>query len=122
MNQRNKVWPGGMKKLLICAGLVLVLMGMAIPSSLAHAQGRRVKPEIVFPDHYPHGGFHGMGYILTISKNEVVIDDKVFVLSPNVAYHTPEVENASSAFFRTGHRVGYLLKSEKEIKSLWLIE
>ena len=122
MNQRNKISSGGIKRLLICTGLVLVLMGMVIPFGFAHAQSGRVKPEMIFPDHYPYSGFHGMGYILTISRNEAVIDDKVFVLSPDVAYHTLEIEHASSAFFSTGQRVGYLLKSEKEIKSLWLIE
>ena len=122
MNQRNKVWSGGIKRLLICTGLVLALMGMVIPSGLAHAQSGRVKPEMVFPDHYPYGGFHGMGHIVTISRNEVVIDDKVFAFSWDVTYHTLEIENASRAFFRTGQRVGYLLDSEKEIKSLWLIE
>ena len=122
MNQRNKVWSGGIKRFLICTGLVLVLMGMVIPSGFAHAQGGRVKPEMVFPDHYPYSGFHGMGYILTISRNEAVIDDKVFAFSPDVAYHTLEIENASSAFFRSEMRVGYLLDSEGKIKSLWLIE
>ena len=122
MNQRNKVWSGGIKRFLICTGLVLVLMGMVIPSGLAHAQGGRVKPEMAFPDHYPYSGFHGMGYILTISMDVTVIDDKVFAFSPDVAYHTLEIENASSAFFRPGMRVGYLLDSEGKIKSLWLIE
>jgi len=122
MNQRNKVWSGGIKRFLICTGLVLALMGMVFPCEFAHAQGRRVKPEMVFPEHYPYSGFHGMGYIFTISKDDAVIDDKVFVLSPDVAYHTLEIENASSAFFRPEMRVGYLLDSKKEIKSLWLIE
>jgi hypothetical protein len=122
MNQRNKVWSGGMKRFLICTGLALVLMGMVIPSGLAHAQGGRVKPEMVFPEHYPYSGFHGMGYILEISKDVAVIDDKVFAISPDVAYHTLEIENASRTFFRPGMRVGYLLDSEGKIKSLWLIE
>jgi hypothetical protein len=122
MNQRNKVWSGGIRRLLICTGLVLVLMSMVVPSGLAHAQGERVKPEMVFPDHYPYSGFHGMGYILSISRDDVVINDKIFALSPDVAYHTLAIENASSAFFRPEMRVGYLLDSEGRIKSLWLIE
>ncbi len=122
MNQRNKVWSGGIRRLLICTGLVLVLMSMVVPSGLAHAQGGRVKPEMVFPDHYPYSGFHGMGYIISISSDDVVINDKIFALSPDVAYHTLAIENASSAFFRPKMRVGYLLDSEGRIKSLWLIE
>ena len=122
MVQRNKMWSGGMKRLLICAGLMLAMMAMMMPPGLAHAQSRWVKPEMAFPDHYPYNGFHGMGTILTISGNDAVIDDKVYAISPDVTYHTLEIENASSAFFRPGMRVGYLLKSEKEIESLWLIE
>jgi hypothetical protein len=122
MNQKKKVWSGGMKRFLLCTGLILVLMGMVVPSGVAQAQGGRVKPEMVFPDHYPYSGFHGMGYILTISRDVAVIDDKVFEFSPDVTYHTLEIENASSAFFRPEMRVGYLLDSEGEIKSLWLIE
>ena len=122
MTQRNSIWPGGMKRLLICIGLVLVLMGMVIPSGLAHAQSGRVKPEMVLPDYYPYSGFHGMGYILSISSDHAVIDDKMFAFSPDIVYHTLEIENASSAFFHPGMRVGYLLDSEGDIKSLWLIE
>ena len=122
MDQRNKVWSGRMKRLLICAGLVLAVTAMMMPPGLAHAQGTWVKPEMAFPDHYPYSGFHGMGTILTISENDAVIDDKVFAFSPDVTYHTLEIENASSAFFRPEMRVGYLLDPEGNIKSLWLIE
>jgi hypothetical protein len=122
MNQRNKLWSGGMMRFLICTGLILVLMGMVIPSGFAHARGGRVKPEMVFPDHYPYSGFHGMGSILKISRDVAVIDDEVFAFSPDAAYHTLEIENASSAFFFPDMRVGYILNSEGKIVSLWLIE
>ena len=121
MNERKKVWPGGMKRLLICTGLVLAIMGMVLPSGLAYAGGR-VKPEMAFPDHYPYSGFHGMGYILRITEDEAVIDDTIFAFSPDVVYYTPEIKNASSAFFHPGMRVGYILDSEGNIISLWLIE
>ena len=122
MNQRNKLWSGGIKRFIICTGLILALMSMVIPFGFAHAQSERVQPEMAFPDHYPYSGFHGMGTILTISRSDVVIDDEVFAFSPDVAFHTLEVENASSAFFRTGQRVGYLLDLDGNIKSLWLLE
>jgi hypothetical protein len=122
MNQKNKVWSDRIKRFLICTGLVLVFVGMVIPSGLIHAQSVRVKPEMVFPDHYPYGGFHGMGYILTISMDIAVIDDEVFAISPDAAYHTLDIENASRAFFGPGMRVGYLLDSEGNIQSLWLLE
>jgi hypothetical protein len=122
MNQRNKLWFGRIRRFLICTGLALALMSMVMPSGLAHAQSRRVKPEMAFPDYYPYSGFHGMGSISRISKDDVVIDDKIFAFSPDVAYHTLEIENASRAFFRPDMRVGYLLDSEGNIETLWLIE
>jgi len=101
--------------------MVLVLMGMVIPSVLTHAQGQWVKPEMVFPDHYPYG-FHGMGEIGRIGENDIVIDDSHFALSPGIKYHTLNIKNASKAFFRPGMKVGYLIASEKNIISLWMIE
>jgi hypothetical protein len=121
MKQNSKIRFGGINKSLICIGLVLFIVGMVIPCSFAQAQSRLVKPEMVFPEHYPYG-FHGMGYIGMIGQDQIVIDDKGFALSPDVTYHTLEIENASSAFFRAGQRVGYLLDSEGKIKSLWMIK
>ena len=76
---------------------------------------------MVFPEHYPNG-FHGMGHILKITGDEIVVDDKVFALSSDVTYHTLDIENASSGFFQPGKRVGYVFDSEGKIKSLWMIE
>ena len=122
MNHKNKAWSNGIMRFIICTGLILAIMGMVMPSGPAHAYSGRVKPEMAFPDHYPYSGFHGMGYILTISENEAVIDDEVFAFSQDVVYHTLDVENASRAFFGPDMRVGYLLDSEGNIKSLWLLE
>ena len=121
MKQNKKGWFGRRKRFLICIGLVLFLVGMVIPCGFAHAQSRLVKPEMVFPEYYPYG-FHGMGYILSIEQAQIVIDDSVYALSSDVTYHTLEIENASSAFFRQGKRVGYILADQKVIKSLWMIE
>ena len=121
MKQNNREWIGWIKKALISTGLVLFLVaGVATPSIFSQGKGW-VKPEMVFPEHYPYG-FHGMGYILRITQEEVVIDDNVYALSPAVTYHTLDIENASSAFFQPGKRVGYLFDSEGEIKSLWMVE
>ena len=124
MDQRNKMWSGGMKRLLICAGLMLAMMAMMMPPGLAHAQSRWVKPEMAFPDHYPYNGFHGMGHIndILIDKNLVVIDDMTFKLYATTEYHTPDQEHASSALFIPGKFVGYLKDSANTIVSMWLIE
>jgi hypothetical protein len=121
MKQNSKIRFGGTKKSLVCIGLVLFMVGTVIPCGFAHAQSRLVKPEMVFPEHYPYG-FHGMGCILSIEQDQIVIDDKLYALSPDVAYHTLEIENASKAFFRAGQRVGYRIDLEGNIESLWMIE
>lgn len=108
--------------------LVFIFIGLAlffliqaiISSSLGHAQGR-VKPEVVLPKHYPHG-FDGYGLLQRIENREVVIDDQLLKLSPNIVYHTPTRLNASRAYFRPGDLVGFLRDSKKEIVSLWLIQ
>ena len=97
MCQKKKVCFGGIKKPLICLGLILFLMGGVLHFGFAHAQGL-VKPEMAFPEYYPYG-FHGMGYILDITLSDIVIDDILFAFSTDVVCHTLETENASSAFF-----------------------
>jgi hypothetical protein len=84
---------------------------------------RKVKPEWRMPDFYPADGFDGMGLINDISLKDgmVVINDTEFKLSPYAEYHTPTYKNAPGALFRQGDKVGYILDSEKNITSMWLI-
>ena len=120
MKKRKKISRQRIRQIFICIGLALFILVMAIPSGLSYAQGR-VKPEMVLPKHYPNG-FHGFGRIDRIGRDEMVIDDMYFRLSPSVQYHTPTSKNVSPAFFKKGDLVGYLTISEKEITSLWLLE
>jgi hypothetical protein len=120
MNQNKKTFFTRIRHILSCTGLALFLVGTATPSNLSYAQGR-VKPEIVLPKHYPNG-FDGYGLLQRIGHREVVIDDQLLKLSPNIEYHTPTRMNASGAYFRPGVLVGFLRNSENEIVSLWLIE
>ena len=103
MNQSKKAWLS-IEKTLICIGLALFLVGASMPSGLVRAGGW-VKPEMVFPEHYPYG-FHGMGTIYSIAGDKVVIDDEGFTLAPSVEYHTLNIENASNALFQPGKKVG----------------
>ncbi|HJX34026.1 MAG TPA: hypothetical protein VJ373_02525 [Desulfatiglandales bacterium] len=84
---------------------------------------RKVKPEWKMPDFYPADGFDGMGRINEIVVNDgiVVIDDSEFRLFPYAEYHTPTYKNAPGALFKEGDQVGYILDSEKNITSMWLI-
>lgn len=120
MKQKNKTWLGRIKHILICAGLALFIAGVGIPSGLTYAE-TRIKPEMVLPKHYPDG-FNGYGYIDRIARDEIVIDDAFYRLSPDVEYNTPTVRNASKAFFRVGDIVGFLTNPRDEIISLWLLK
>ena len=84
---------------------------------------KKVKPEWKMPDFYPADGFDGMGLIDDIAVNNgmVVINDTEFKLSPYAEYHTPTYKNAPGALFKQGDKVGYILDSEKNITSMWLI-
>jgi hypothetical protein len=84
---------------------------------------RKFKPEWKMPDFYPADGFDGMGLIDDIALNDgmVVINDAGFKLSPYAEYHTPTYKNAPGALFKQGDKVGYILDSEKNITSMWLI-
>ena len=120
MKQKKKTCFGRAKHILISAGLALFIAGVAIPSGFSYAEGK-IKPEMVLPKGYPNG-FNGYGYIDRIARDEVVIDDAYFKLSPSIEYNTPTRRDASKAFFRPGVLVGYLTSSENEIVSLWLLE
>jgi hypothetical protein len=75
------------------------------------------------PDYYPAEGFDGMGHIDDISYRDglVIINDTGLKVSPSAEYHTPTNKYASSALFKQGDEVGYILDSDGTIISIWLI-
>ena len=87
MKANKKILPGRIKYILLCTGLAVFFVSIAIPAGVTHAQGR-VKGEWVLPKHYPDG-FDGYGRIYTITADKVVIDDSVLKLSASVEYSTP---------------------------------
>ena len=115
MKDTNKAFPIGMKHIAVCVGLLaLFLVSITLPVvSYAGEYG--------FPEYYP-GNFDGSGRIDRIAADEVVINDSLFGLSPEVEYHTKITRNASSAWFKEGKFIGYITNSRREIVSLWLIE
>ena len=106
-----------------CAVLIICLVGPVIFPQVSPAQGRYFKEEWLgrLPDFYPRG-FDGYGRIDRITAEEVVIDDALFKLAPDIRYSTPRRPNASSDSFEPGRQVGYILNANHEIKSLWFIE
>ena len=120
MKEGNKMFIRRIKYIFICMGLALFLVSVALPTGVVHAfQG--FKEGSVRPEHYPNK-FDQIGRVDRIELDEAVINDCLFKLSPGIKYHTPSIENASSAWFKEGQFVGYIINSKREIVSLWLIE
>ena len=82
---------------------------------------KKYQEEIVYPKHYPNK-FNGMGHIDRISRNEIVIDDSLFSLSPHVTYSTKGKRHASKAWLKVGSFIGYKTDSNNKIVSIWLIK
>ena len=77
--------------------------------------------ERIYPDYYPEE-FNAIGKIDRIAEKEIVIDDSLFKLSPNVTCYTPISKYVSKALFSVGNRVGVEINSNHEVTSLWLLE
>ena len=120
MKDNSKAFLIGMKHIAVCVGLALFLVSIVVPVEVGYARPSP-KVEEPFPEYYPDG-FNGQGSIDRIAADEVVINDTLFKLSPEVLYHTRTTQNASSAWFNAGKFVGYITNSNLEIVSLWLIE
>jgi len=111
---------GTMRRVLLCMGLALFLAVLVMPPGPGHARTFK-KPEVRLPGGYPPG-FHGFGYLDRISAGDIVIEDRLLVLSPAPVFNTPQERNTTAEAFQPGKLVGYLLDSEDRILSLWLIE
>lgn len=109
------------KKMHIITALIFVLIFSLI--NICSGKSNVVKKyqeEIVYPKHYPNK-FNGMGHIDRISRNEIVIDDSLFRLSPHVTYSTRGKRHASRAWIKVGSYIGFKADFDHEITSIWLI-
>ena len=120
MKKKEQISLERLRHMLVCTGVAICLVGAAMPDGLSHAQ-RRYKPEVKLPTFYPDG-FHGYGRLDRIDRDEVVIRDSLKRLAPAVTYHTPDNKNATRAYFKSGDLVGYMIDSDSQVFSLWLIE
>lgn len=109
----------GLKIALVILGVCVLITQMTLPWSVSHAQ-QRVKPEVVLPDYYPDG-FDGYGRIDRVGNGEIVIDEELWRLAPDVEYYSPGGPDPTGVPFDEGDLAGYLLNEEKKIMSLWLI-
>jgi hypothetical protein len=110
-----------LKRLVVCIGVAVFLMGVVAPANLGLAQGRYYREEWKLPNFYPKG-FDGYGRINRIGDEEIVISETRLKLSPGITYATPRSRHASKYAFQTDDLVAYLVNREREIVSLWLIK
>jgi hypothetical protein len=98
--------------LAVCLSAVLLIIAAAAGAGEIWTQ---------YPEHYPRE-FTGKGRIARISDKVVVIDDRQYFLSRDIAYHTPGQEYALRDMFGPGVLVGYMTRNSKIIVSMYYLE
>jgi hypothetical protein len=66
--------------------------------------------------------FSGVGTIDRITNKIAVIDDSFFEFDERASFNTPRSRHTSSSRFQPGDVVGYLINSDGQIESLWMIQ
>ncbi len=120
MDETRKAYGVRRRMVAFWIALAVASIGIVMGTPAGYAQNK-VKPEVLLPKHYPDG-FDGWGRLDSLGAAEVVIDDQVMTLAPDIKYHTPQEMDASPAFFPPGCMVGYMVNNKEEVISLWLIE
>lgn len=101
---------------LICLFWLGCLLLVLSVGSIAVAE-----PEQGLYPHYPTD-FDGFGRVDRIGKDVIVIDDSLYSLAPGVTYATPGRRMALLSDVETGDLLGFILNSDGEISSLWLLD
>ena len=87
----------------------------------AKFQAKLTKTESKYPEHYPKY-FHGWGRIAYFEKNELVINDMDYRVSPRATFHTPDDNYASRYIFTKGKLAGFLFDENGEyIEGYYLV-
>lgn len=105
---------------LIAFALCLFLC-LAGPASAQQPDGER------FPYPLPEfdkGQFGGSGIVTTVGEEEgqIVINDQLFLLTPETEYYTSYMAPLSQVYFTAGTEVEFIAGKKKEILKIWLLE
>jgi hypothetical protein len=106
--------------LLVGIGLVLSLAVLVAYSGTIYGEqflGERTH----FPAYYPEK-FDGIGCIDRIARDEIVISDSLFRLSPWATYATSTRKTVPRTWLDVGNLVGFITNEKNEIISLWLLK
>jgi len=108
------------RHVLVGIWLALGLVVLASYPSTTYAEqflGERAN----LPTYYPEK-FDGIGRIDRIARDEIVISDSLYDLSPHATYATPTRKTVPRTRLDVGNMVGFVTNEKKQIVSLWLIE
>jgi hypothetical protein len=99
----------------------ILVLCLTVMICITVTSGYAQKGGVLLPDYYPKK-FDGFGSIDQIGGDLITIDERQMRLSKNITYHTPQYEFASKRDFRAKMFVGYIVNSDREIVSLWIIK
>jgi hypothetical protein len=105
---------------LLGIGLVLGFIVLASYSGTTYGEGF-LGERADFPSYYPEK-FDGIGRVDRIARDEIVISDSLYDLSPHATYATPTRKTVPRTRLDVGSMVGFVTNEKKQIVSLWLIE
>jgi opacity protein-like surface antigen len=94
--------------------LLIIVMACGFMSSHAMAQN--------FPSYYPEKGFNVSGFIdgLNLGTGEIIIDDSVYRVSPEVVVRSLSSKDDSLTRLRVGANVGFKITGGV-ITEFWLL-
>ena len=87
-------------------------------AGISHGEGTDVGAADLPQDYF----LEGIGEIERLATNEIVINDRLFILSPSTTFNTPTMKNAPKSWFHEGAIIRYFVNENREIVSLWLIK
>jgi len=96
----------------------LTFFMMILLAGISHGEGTDMGAADLPQDYF----LEGVGEIERLATNEIVINDRLFILSPSTVFNTPTMKNAPRSWFHEGNIVRYFVNKNREIKSLWLIK
>jgi len=110
-----------------CKGCVLVGIGVVLGLAVLVGYPGTTSGEgflgerADFPSYYPEK-FNGIGRIDRIARDEIVISDSLYKLSPYATYATPTRKTVPRTWLDVGNLVGFITNEKNEIISLWLVK
>ncbi len=108
-------------RMLTMAVLMAGLLILPLAPGTAAGKRKNVVPEKALYPGYPLA-FSARGHIDRIGDGEIVIDDGLFKVGPNVRFNRPNQLGTAMKNFSAGERVGFIVDKKGNLKSVWLLK